>query len=136
MSRKRRGGGEPRSFMSELQRGTRMAPIGGFNPRAVPIAPAPVADLTAERLRRVEGAGQAAHERGEAFAIAHYVFDDMIGHDVTGEDRALEVIVVIDGALSALGMSARDAIRLGEALIVAGKGAPSMNPKPPEPDAG
>lgn len=130
-----RGNGKPPSFLDAYRKGTRMVSRETSKRQgthgATLIDAAPVADLSAERLRRVEGAGQAAHERGEAFAIAHYVFDGMVGHDLSDPpDRELEVIFVTDGALSAIGMSALDAIRLGEALIEAGKAAPSMNPKP------
>jgi hypothetical protein len=121
----------PRSFLGELRRGTRMAPRDGFTPRAQLIDAAPV-DLTAERLRRAQEAAKAPHEReGSTYAITRYVFDALVGVDTAPDaDRSTEVLFVTDGELAALGMSARDAIRLGEALIEAGKSAPSMNPKP------
>jgi hypothetical protein len=121
---------KPRSFMSELRRGTRMAPRDGFKPRATIIEPV---DLLAEKRRRETP----AHEReGSQYEIARYVFDGIVGVDTEGKDRSLEVLFVTDGALSALGMSARDAIRLGEALIEAAHAAPSMKAKPVEPEAG
>ncbi|HVL61384.1 MAG TPA: hypothetical protein VM430_08250 [Microbacterium sp.] len=72
-------------------------------------------DLKAERMKRDQAAGEAAHAQGEAFKLLPYDWDT---DDVGLIDGDLPIVVMTGGdSLEGIAMTRDSARRLGEALI-------------------
>lgn len=88
--------------------------------------PSNVVNLADARVRLVEGAGEAAHQRGEAMSLSRYRFDARsVGYDPDPGDPDTEVCLIVNGRMQGITMSAEDAVLLGELLAHAGRTAPS-----------
>ena len=91
--------------------GTETKPLGDYCAEHGSVVP-----LATARRARIIADGPAAHQRGEAFRLLQYEFDEQqIGHSSDGR----VVFIFLPEELDGLQMSRLDARALGEALIFA-----------------
>jgi hypothetical protein len=80
-----------------------------------------VIDLHERRSQREQQVGAEAHARGQAFAFAPYDFDEtFVGHIETNDNRTV-VLITDPTQLVGICMTPEDAVKLGAALVAAGK---------------